>query len=89
MGSGQRPFRWVEWAILVSSGVLPQQGMGADKRSVDIANAAIFLFSPAAQYISGAVVVVDGAAHHVSTPIFPYPDAVLYPENIKEFKARL
>lgn len=57
--------------------------------TVDIANAAIFLFSPAAQYISGAVVVVDGAAHHVSTPIFPYPDAVLYPENIKEFKARL
>ena len=59
-----------------------------DKR--DVANAAVFLFSPAASFVSGALLVVDGASHHVCPPQMPYPMSVLHPEKIKELiKPRL
>lgn len=49
----------------------------------DIANATIFLFSEAASYITGQVLIVDGGAHHVDRPFIPYPAAVLDPTIMK------
>jgi peroxisomal 2,4-dienoyl-CoA reductase len=56
----------------------------------DIANAAVFLFSDAASFISGQVLVVDGASEHVRDPILPYPESVLDPASTKHLiKARM
>lgn len=56
----------------------------------DIANAAVFLFSDAANFISGAVLVVDGASEHIRTLQFPYPEAVLDPASFAaKIKPRL
>ncbi|KAJ6480273.1 2,4-dienoyl-CoA reductase [Mycena sanguinolenta] len=49
----------------------------------DCANAAVFLFSPAASYISGQILPVDGASEHLRTLVFPYPLAVLEPAKIQ------
>lgn len=57
---------------------------------MDIANAAVFLFSDAASFISGTVLVVDGASEHIRSPQLPYPQSVLDPESIKQLiKPRL
>ena len=56
----------------------------------DVANAAVFLFSNAASFISGQVLVVDGAAEHIRGPILPYPQSVLDPASTKHMiKPRL
>ena len=51
---------------------------------MDIANAAVFLFSDAASFISGTVLVVDGASEHIRAPQLPYPDSVLDPESVRK-----
>ncbi|GAA6005979.1 hypothetical protein JCM11491_004079 [Sporobolomyces phaffii] len=55
---------------------VPAQRFGT---SEDIANAALFLLSPAASYITGTGLVVDGGDFHTSaqTTLFPYPDMFL------------
>ena len=56
----------------------------------DIANATVFLFSDAASFITGQVLVVDGGSDHLRTVGLPYPDAVLDPESVKKYiKPRL
>lgn len=52
----------------------------------DIANAALFLFSPAASYITGTTLVVDGGDWHTSsqTNLFPYPE--MFQEGAPKFK---
>lgn len=49
----------------------------------DIANAAIFLFSDAASFVSGQALVVDGASEHIRGLVLPYPDSVLDPASTK------
>ena len=48
----------------------------------DIANVAVFLFSPAARYISGQVFAVDGACEALRTLQVPYPQSVLDPDAV-------
>ena len=48
----------------------------------DIANAAVFLFSPAARYITGQVIAVDGGVEHIRTMPLPYPQSVLDPDSM-------
>jgi len=50
----------------------------------DCANAAVFLFSPAAAYISGQILPVDGASEHLRTLVVPYPLSVLEPEKVQD-----
>jgi len=58
--------------------------------SRDIANAAVFLFSDAASFISGQVLVVDGASEHLRGPFLPYPESVLNPASTNHLiKARM
>ena len=47
----------------------------------EIADATIFLFSPAANYITGAVIPVDGGSYHINGSMHSvqYPDNVLRP----------
>ncbi|GAA5913059.1 hypothetical protein JCM5296_001667 [Sporobolomyces johnsonii] len=53
---------------------IPLQRFGTPE---DIAQAALFLFSPAASYITGTVTVVDGGDYHTfsSMGALPYPEA--------------
>ncbi|KAI8453655.1 hypothetical protein BY996DRAFT_4582861, partial [Phakopsora pachyrhizi] len=56
---------------------IPLQRVGTKD---DIANSAIFLFSPAASFITGAILVVDGGEHHLraSNSIMDhYPNGLL------------
>ncbi|KAI0935516.1 hypothetical protein AcV5_003927 [Taiwanofungus camphoratus] len=56
----------------------------------DIANATVFLFSNAASFITGQVLVVDGGSEHLRTVGLPYPQAVLDPSSVKSLiKPRL
>lgn len=56
----------------------------------DVANAAVFLFSEAASYITGQILPVDGGYEHLRTTQFPYPQSVLDPDAIKHMiKPRL
>ncbi|KAG8221778.1 hypothetical protein J3R82DRAFT_2093 [Butyriboletus roseoflavus] len=56
----------------------------------DVANAAVFLFSDAASYITGQILPVDGGCEHMRTTQLPYPQSVLDPDSIKTMiKARL
>ncbi|TYJ58809.1 hypothetical protein B9479_000241 [Cryptococcus floricola] len=56
----------------------------------DIANAAVYLFSPAAAWVSGSTLVVDGAENHIRSLKFPYPETLLEPEKFKDLvKPRL
>jgi len=43
----------------------------------DIANTAVFLFSDAANYITGQAIAVDGGELHSRASYYPYPAAVL------------
>ncbi|WVW86109.1 hypothetical protein I302_108149 [Kwoniella bestiolae CBS 10118] len=49
----------------------------------DIANAAVFLFSPAASWITGTVLPVDGGENHIRQLSLPYPQSMLDPESVK------
>lgn len=63
---------------------------GRKGESRDIANAAVFLFSDAASFISGQILVVDGASQHVRGPMLPYPQSVLDPASYEHLiKPRL
>ncbi|TFK33740.1 2,4-dienoyl-CoA reductase [Crucibulum laeve] len=48
----------------------------------DIANAAVFLFSDAASYITGQVLPVDGGSEHLREGFLPYPQSVLDPASV-------
>jgi len=64
--------------------------MGRKGDSRDIANATVFLFSDAASFISGQILVVDGASEHLRVPMLPYPESVLDPASTKHLiKARM
>ena len=64
--------------------------LGRKGDSRDIANATVFLFSDAASFISGQILVVDGAYEHLRTPGLPYPESVLDPASTKHLiKARM
>ena len=56
--------------------------LGRDGQIQDVANAAVFLFSPAARYISGQVFAVDGACEALRTLQVPYPQSVLDPDAV-------
>ncbi len=49
----------------------------------DISNTTVFLFSDAASFITGHVIVVDGGNEHLRTFGLPYPEAVLDPQSVK------
>ena len=64
--------------------------LGRKGDSRDIANATVFLFSDAASFISGQILVVDGAYEHLRTSMLPYPESVLDPASTKHLiKARM
>jgi peroxisomal 2,4-dienoyl-CoA reductase len=64
--------------------------LGRKGDSRDIANATVFLFSDAASYISGQILVVDGAYEHLRVSMLPYPESVLDPASTKHLiKARM
>lgn len=48
----------------------------------DIGNAAVFLFSDAAAFITGQVLPVDGGYEHLRGSTVPYPQSVLDPASI-------
>ncbi|KAF8331493.1 NAD-P-binding protein [Cantharellus anzutake] len=57
-------------------------GRAGDLR--DVSNAAIWLFSPAANWITGQVLAVDGGEYHVTSGMVPdYPQNVLDPDSMK------
>ncbi|KAG8981321.1 hypothetical protein FRB90_007335, partial [Tulasnella sp. 427] len=63
-------------------------GRYGDKR--DVANMAVFLFSDAANWVTGQVMAVDGGNEHLRTTQLPYPMSVLDPEGmLKSIKGRL
>ena len=85
-GSSAQGVDETAWSADRFSGI-PVARLG-DKR--DIANAAVFLFSPAASFVSGAVLAVGRASEHVRSPQLPYPLSVLCPEKVRELiKPRL
>jgi len=57
----------------------------------DVPNTAVFLFSEAANWVTGQVIAVDGGAHHTSNnSSLPYPESVLNPEEAaKKIRARI
>ncbi|KAI0318295.1 2,4-dienoyl-CoA reductase [Amylostereum chailletii] len=55
--------------------------------SRDVANAAVFLFSDAASFVSGQVIAVDGASEAVRGQLLPYPQSVLDPASVKHLIA--
>lgn len=65
---------------------VPVQHFGEVK---DIADATIFLFSPAGDFISGDVIVVDGGAWHrqgTAGSGMPYPESVLSESVVRGVK---
>ncbi|KIL65265.1 hypothetical protein M378DRAFT_105231 [Amanita muscaria Koide BX008] len=55
----------------------------------DMANATVFLFSDAASYITGQVLVVDGAWESLRPPFLPYPESVVDPDSFNSLKPKL
>jgi NAD(P)-dependent dehydrogenase (short-subunit alcohol dehydrogenase family) len=51
-------------------------------RISDIGNATVFLFSDAAAFITGQVLVVDGGTRHIQFSKLPYPMSVINPESV-------
>jgi peroxisomal 2,4-dienoyl-CoA reductase len=78
--SPRDPARQNEWSTPI--------GRKGDTK--DIANATVFLLSDAASFISGQILVVDGAFEHIRAPMLPYPESVLDPASTKHLiKARM
>lgn len=50
----------------------------------DIADATVYLFSPAGKFVNGQILVVDGGAWHTSANTFPYPEIVLGAVDLSE-----
>jgi peroxisomal 2,4-dienoyl-CoA reductase len=50
----------------------------------DIAGAGVYLFSPAASFITGQVLVVDGGHRHTDGNSLPYPQSVLDPSSVEK-----
>lgn len=50
----------------------------------DTANAAVFLFSGAASYITGQIIPIDGGADHLRQMLLPYPQSVLDPGSVRD-----
>lgn len=70
----------------IAKGV-PVQRMGT---MADIANAAVFLFSAAADFVTGVVLIVDGGSEHLRSLILPYPQSVLDPKSVADmFRSKL
>ncbi|ORX40642.1 hypothetical protein BD324DRAFT_611614 [Kockovaella imperatae] len=70
----------------------PSKGvpLGRIGTKMDIAQAAVFIFSPAAEYITGTEIPVDGGDHHLYRSPLPYPKSVLEPESMKSLvKAKM
>jgi peroxisomal 2,4-dienoyl-CoA reductase len=69
---------------LGSSGYNPRATIPLGKMGTkqDIANSALFLFSPAGAYITGQILVVDGGQQHMRGSSLPYPESVLEPEKM-------
>ncbi|CAE6457995.1 unnamed protein product [Rhizoctonia solani] len=66
---------------------IPLQRMG---HIGDVANAAVFLFSDAASWITGQTIAVDGGALHTGRPSLPYPAGILDPTSVQQMvKPRL
>ncbi|KAF7325003.1 hypothetical protein MKEN_00542700 [Mycena kentingensis (nom. inval.)] len=59
---------------------VPLGRMGA---IADVAAAGVFLFSPAAAYVTGQAFAVDGAQEHIRGLVVPYPLSVLEPTSDK------
>lgn len=61
---------------------IPLQKLGT---TTDIANTTVFLFSPAASYITGTISIVDGGAWHLGSPMARglYPNSLEYDFNSK------
>ncbi|KAL1412715.1 peroxisomal 2 4-dienoyl-CoA reductase sps19 [Vanrija albida] len=57
--------------------------LGRFGETIDIGNAAVYLFSPAASYVTGSVLVVDGGEMHIRGTALPYPESVLDPVSTK------
>ena len=55
----------------------------------DIANAAVFLFSDAASFITGQVIPVEGGNEHLRVFLLPYTQAVLDPLSVKHLIPKL
>ncbi|KXN85900.1 Peroxisomal 2,4-dienoyl-CoA reductase SPS19 [Leucoagaricus sp. SymC.cos] len=72
-----------------STAVFPGNPTGRMGDVKDIANAAIFLFSDAAAYITGQVLPVEGGSEHLRSQFLPYPQAVLDPQSVKDMIAKL
>jgi peroxisomal 2,4-dienoyl-CoA reductase len=67
-----------EWFSCRQSTTCTQQDI------VDIASAAVFLFSPAASWITGVVLPVDGGESHLRHSMVQYPEGVLNPMSSKD-----
>jgi len=64
--------------------------LGRQGSVVDCASAAVYLFSGAASWVTGSVLIVDGGAQHFHGSSFPYPASVLDPESVKNMiKSRM
>ncbi|WVR00232.1 hypothetical protein IAU59_007374 [Kwoniella sp. CBS 9459] len=70
---------------LTPKGFDPVNGipLGRQGDSSDIANAAVYLFSPAAAWVTGTVTVVDGGEQHIRQLALPYPKSILDPDSVK------
>ncbi|KAH9947333.1 2,4-dienoyl-CoA reductase [Amylocystis lapponica] len=80
--SPKRPGEADSWARSV-----PVGRVGA---IADIANATVFLFSDAASFVSGRILVVDGGHEHMRGFPLPYPEALLDPASVRHLiKPRL
>lgn len=56
----------------------------------DVANATVFLFSEAANWVTGQVLAVDGGALHTQVHSLPYPSGILDPTSVRKYiKPRL
>jgi peroxisomal 2,4-dienoyl-CoA reductase len=47
----------------------------------EVAQSSVFLFSPAATFITGHVLVVDGGAWMTAGPLLPYPESVVHSQE--------